>query len=378
MKRFLLLLFLLVAFLVGIAHLFQLRFESGDIYPPYSSLRSDPLGTRALYESLQQLMPVHRHFRTLDLLRSGTNTAVFLLGATPNNLELPLAEVRGLEEVISKGAQLILTFTPRDSGKQTRPAPPGTAAQVAPDTINLLKRWGADWSGVTLPAEVKSVMATSTGSDERLPSELRCHTALHFTDLDPVWNVIYERETNLAVLVERSFGQGRIVACADAFWLSNEGLSQERPTGLLVWLLGPTQRAIFDEAHLGVTEQPGVAMLMRRYRLHALVGCVVLLAVLFAWKNAASFLPIPEEKPEELIQGRETTVGVINLLRRSIAAPELLAVCLEEWKKSCSKQTSTKRLQRLQALVDQYNQTPPRQRQPTETYRQISRILLNK
>ena len=37
---------------LGLIRLFKLRFEAGDVYPAYSSLRSDPLGTMAFYESL--------------------------------------------------------------------------------------------------------------------------------------------------------------------------------------------------------------------------------------------------------------------------------------------------------------------------------------
>ena len=39
-------------FVLGVIYLFLLRFEAGDVYPPYSSLRADPLGTMAWYESL--------------------------------------------------------------------------------------------------------------------------------------------------------------------------------------------------------------------------------------------------------------------------------------------------------------------------------------
>ncbi len=39
-------------FVTGLIQLILLRFESGDVYPPYSSLRADPLGCKALYESL--------------------------------------------------------------------------------------------------------------------------------------------------------------------------------------------------------------------------------------------------------------------------------------------------------------------------------------
>ena len=41
---------LVLALGYGLLHLFALRFAQGDVYPPYSSLRSDPLGKKALYE----------------------------------------------------------------------------------------------------------------------------------------------------------------------------------------------------------------------------------------------------------------------------------------------------------------------------------------
>ncbi len=40
------------AFVVGLAQLFVLRYEVGDVYPPYSTLRADPLGTKALVDAL--------------------------------------------------------------------------------------------------------------------------------------------------------------------------------------------------------------------------------------------------------------------------------------------------------------------------------------
>jgi hypothetical protein len=45
-------------FAFGVTRLVQLRFEHGDVYPPYSSLRADPLGTMAFYESLGKVPEV--------------------------------------------------------------------------------------------------------------------------------------------------------------------------------------------------------------------------------------------------------------------------------------------------------------------------------
>ena len=62
------LILLTLLFFIGMIHLFSLRFESGDIYPAYSSLRTDPLGTKVFYEGLRALpdISVDRHFETVS------------------------------------------------------------------------------------------------------------------------------------------------------------------------------------------------------------------------------------------------------------------------------------------------------------------------
>ncbi len=74
---------LLLIFVVGVARLFILRFESGDVYPAYSSLRSDPLGTRALYESLENIdsVMVGRNYRPLESLEFEPGTTFFYFGS---------------------------------------------------------------------------------------------------------------------------------------------------------------------------------------------------------------------------------------------------------------------------------------------------------
>ena len=39
-------------FFYAVIHIMLLRYERGDLYPPYSTLRTDPLGARAFYEAL--------------------------------------------------------------------------------------------------------------------------------------------------------------------------------------------------------------------------------------------------------------------------------------------------------------------------------------
>src|SRR5215831_15977249 len=86
MNRYLPTVFLLVcagALIFGVIEIFQLRFESGDVYPEYSSLRADPLGTMALYESLDKMpgISVRRDYSADNHLPPGRDTTYLHLAA---------------------------------------------------------------------------------------------------------------------------------------------------------------------------------------------------------------------------------------------------------------------------------------------------------
>src|SRR2546430_9161156 len=75
------LLVVLGGFCFGLTQLFKLRFETGDIYPEYSSLRADPLGAKAFYESLDNLLTVRRNYRPLAKIGDGRETTLFYIGS---------------------------------------------------------------------------------------------------------------------------------------------------------------------------------------------------------------------------------------------------------------------------------------------------------
>ena len=76
-----------------------------------------------------------------------------------------------------------------------------------------------------------------------------------------------------------------------------------------------------------------------------------------------------------MVTGKDSASGFVNLLRRNVPAREVLAVCLAEWKKSCSREQSRAKLQRMQAVIDLENQRAPDKCNPIQTYRAISNIL---
>ncbi|MGD8724287.1 MAG: hypothetical protein PVG00_10175, partial [Desulfobacterales bacterium] len=73
---------IILGFVLGVIQLFLLRFEAGDVYPAYSTLRSDPLGSRAFYRGLENLRntSVQRNYRQLDHLEFKEATTFFHIG----------------------------------------------------------------------------------------------------------------------------------------------------------------------------------------------------------------------------------------------------------------------------------------------------------
>ncbi len=106
---------LLICLLAGVIHLFILRFEAGDIYPAYSSLRSDPLGSRAFYESLGNFkdIAVQRNFQLPSLLKFEPHTTLLYLGAgaAANDL-LPESLSKVFERLTQSGGRLVFSFLP--------------------------------------------------------------------------------------------------------------------------------------------------------------------------------------------------------------------------------------------------------------------------
>ena len=386
---------LLAAFAWGLVTLFSLRFAAGDSQPEYSSLRADPLGTKALYESLHPILPTRRNYLPLQKIPDDQPATLIVAGVKADDLDVPRDELRHLESFLHRGGRVVITlypiyqkvFTNRLGAAANKPKPArGTNKDGTPKDDPFLKnfetaQFGKEWGfGLTYLAVKKSntvwqaTTVTSTDSN-RPPASLSWHSALCFDALDPAWRVIYERG-NKPVIIERKRGAGSIVLATDSYFLSNEALRNERHAALLAWVVGAGPQIIFDETHLGVMEEAGIAALGRKYRLHGLLAGLLLLGALFVWKNAAAFGPARDaERDTDHVVGKDTASGFVNLLRRGIVPAALLPLCVEEWKKSrhLDRQHSAERLARADAaLAANY------QRDPLEAYRNVSRILNEK
>lgn len=377
----------------GFLRLFQLRFETGDVYPPYSSLRTDPLGTKILYDALADTSgyDVSRNFQDLDKIRDPAGATIILEGADDG--PWPKRVEESVDALVKKGAHLVLTFLPVDTYERRRsgtPAPkkdakkPGAKASPKGDSdaeemedVDLeavLKRWGASVGYQQRPSSSgKSGEAQARSTSRETEAGLSWHSTLYFPAPSADWRVMYNYGAG-PVILRRAYGNGSIVLAGDSYFLSNEAMKAERDPRLLAAVIGTGPRIIFDETHLGVTEDPGVATLIRKYNLWYLLGAIGVLAGLFAWESATPFLPPEPEEMKDAVAGKDSTSGFIGLLRRGIAPSRLMEVCVDQWKRSGA--ISAGKLEALAGRIDAA--TAQGSREPAASYRTISQLLAEK
>ncbi len=398
-KSLVLFLVLIIPFGYGVLNLFRLRFHMGDVYPPYSSLRSDPLGTKALYEGLEELkgLTAIRNYRFLSRLETAEPVTLLVLGAAEFDPSFShQTATRNLENIAASGGRLVIAFHPEEGvfrfeAKENAPQQKkdqqnkrrhaeNDKPRTRPESI--ADRWGVESK---VAGETGNQEAVSTGAEAAFPDlpAISWHTRRYFKNLDDAWKTIYLHGKH-PVIIERKWGKGTIVLCADAYLFSNEALLKERHTELLSWFIGTNRRILFDESHLGIEKSIGIADLARQYRLHAVAAACALIAVLFIWKNTFPFSPV-ENKPDSMAGNhiafsRGYREGMASLLRRNLPPQSLLTACLSEWEASfhTGRRSSSgldEKLKSARILLETKQKRSANSKQLVPQYRKICNIL---
>lgn len=356
-----LLIALACGFLVGLWKLYDLRFNAGDIYPAYSSLRSDPLGAKALYESLRGIPDfyVDRNYREIANLPK-QKAVILFLGENPSAFASASAdELKEYEALAAGGARVVIAMRPvRPPKEESRPPGVKQGSKKPAERSSVEERWGV---------QIAYTKATDKPAEEQAGENPKT-TALNF-----------EFQGQVLDRVERPFGSGSVVLLANSYPLSNEALAGERDARLIAWMIGTNNNVLFDEHHFGVTENGGVVTLARKFHLEGLAAVLLVLLALFIWKNSTSLLPPRAERStadDDSVAAKDSSAGLANLLRRNIPGKVLLASCLNEWENSGhggkfysqDRFYSQDKIDRIRALVH-------RDGDAVETYRKVARIL---
>jgi hypothetical protein len=207
------------------------------------------------------------------------------------------------------------------------------------------------------------------GLEESIPGR----DALGFRARGTDWRAIYE-SNGRPVILERPLGRGTVVIVGSGYVLSNEALRAARRPGLLAWLVGPNRVVIFEETHLGVEETPGVAALVRRFRLHGVVIALLGLAALFLWRRAAPLQSASADggAGEDRVAGRDAASGLVHLLRRHVTPKTLLTTCVSEWKRSRADRPARDAATAKEEAADREAASAA---DPVAGYRAIARVL---
>ena len=392
-----------IGFLVWIMNL---RFAAGDVFPEYSSHRTDPKGCKALFEGLDAIESVNlqRNYRPLKQVRATSDTTLILLGLSPGRVTEMVNDNEGwLDSFLNAGGRLVLGMTPyaeppflwqpesaensvpeqsptgetRDVGhgdKEVRETQENELEECDPDSDTE----PSDWFFQTQfgPEKPKSKpkftpLSAQLQVDLPLPAELPWRSGFFFDALSNGWQTIYRTENGPTCMVFNR-GPGSLVVLSDSFFFSNESLWETKQTALIIWLIGDRKQIIFDESHLGVISQTSISNLIFRYHFQGIVAGFLLLAILFFWRSTSPL--VPHETPgvnTEPSKGKDAFSGRVNILKRSIASESILDVCFKEWEKTINKGPGTGVQEQIRSLVQQELTLDPKNRNTELLYRAI-------
>lgn len=269
---------MLAAFLALLVPRMTQSMAQSDVYPEFSTMRSDPAGAKVLFLSLERLAaaPVERNYEPWRQLRPAPARYVFL-GASP----LLLQDRKDLDKLLSAGGSVLIALRP-----------PTANAALRTEKLGFLRATRTE-------LELKgSAWQCLDGSPDR------CKLA----------------------------AQGRLLLLADGSPLRNGALRGARQTGLLTRLFPPGVPVVFDESHLGVIESGGVGVLLRRYRLFPAIAALLAAALLFVWRSSVSVLP--EREPVSPDMTPQPAASLRTLLAQRVPERKLLETLAEEWKRA--------------------------------------------
>lgn len=330
------------AFALGLAGLFRDRLEVGDIYPPGSSLRSDPLGSRALFEALDRLPGVEaaRAYSRADLRGTGQGDAILFLGLDAKHP--PAAVLRQMDTLARAGARVIGVFSP---GKAPSPASPAAAAGTdsahgnKPVTVTRILPGSErpDWGfRVRLDSGLAAGTRRAASPPDGGPDSVPVTGIAWFDSLAPEWSVRYSIGKGRAAGIERPLGKGSVALASDGYFASNEAQREEgpaRPARMAAWLVGNSRRVLFEERHLGIRRDEGMVDLLARHRAHHALPALALLLFLALWRMRARPGPaFPETAEAGSVP--DTRSALAGLLRRSLGDRGVLENCLRLWSPS--------------------------------------------
>jgi hypothetical protein len=330
-----LLIAVLAACAVGcLALVLSSQYASGNIYSEYSSLRTDRMGTAALYEALNRIYPAVARNETRLPSLGVSGSEVLILGLSP--FALTAEYMDELEALAKAGNRIVVAL---DGGEYVFDAKRLNAPISAKWHLRLIDQ--------------------REHRDEQLPSD----------------RFLFERAAKSGwelqgANVTRAFGKGSVLLMGSSWAFTNAALREDRNLAELNSAIGSPARILFDETHLGSEEQGSLMALARRFRLQGVIAVSLICALLFIWQASSPFPPEQPAAPDADVRLAAASAGegLQNLLAHHIPANRVVAACVAEWRKDRGRLAAPDTIAQMEAIA-------ARKAHPAEQWREIRELL---
>lgn len=362
------------------------RLRAGDIFPPYSSLRADPRGSKALHDVLaeQPDLTVSRHLLPPDRLDVGPGDLVIVPNLNLEYLERDEELMGAFDAAVRRGARVLLMLPPdedyatkaeaaaatgetaraerdkrrveerdrlrredrerrearrkadqkpREDTKTPAPkAPPAKDDEPAgthlPTFLSPSHTWGLDTrraelpAGAEKPAPVRPAVAVSAAPAGLQGPIFVSGSRRLECEATKPWKTWLELD-GLPVLAALHRGKGELLVASDCYLLSNEALAVHRHGTLITSIVGESRRVVFYENHLGVADHQTLADLARSYGLGPALIALLIAAALVVWRQASPLVPPTPAPDTEKAPPVSGTATLGTLLSRSLPPSSL-------------------------------------------------------
>jgi hypothetical protein len=323
MRKSGILIIIFVLFFAGTILIFQSRIRKGETLPDYSTLKADPLGTLALFESLQKTpnLTVTRNYSNNTVI-DYSNSTIFFIGVHAYIFEMGGSLASHIDSLLKKGNRVIVSFLEPPFFSQENVTSDSTDTSKIPFTHSIQFR--------------KNVSDTSkVHSTDILFKNVTWPGVLNLR-ADSSWKTIVARDSFM-LLGEKKVHSGVLVVLHDGYNLSNQGLRENlKKNGsnpLIPYLIGNTTTIIFDESHHGIVKRMGISAILQKGGFTPVIIFLCLWFLLLIWYIQGVSIRTQQGSTADN-QSSDSPDSLQLILTSRIPPKNILQICKDEWQKS--------------------------------------------
>lgn len=301
-----------------------------DAFPGYSSLLPNPKGMKVLHNSIERIpgFEIQRNYRPYSELEGSTDMLLIMGGLQSWRQSLPMNVIEenndhGLSAFVESGGSLLIAYTPWISSQD--------ADQTMDDSDSedeMEEEEEVSDSEETEKTRHRYILDTVAEAGmthgEFEPFQWKSRYAL---DLPEDGWQIHQSIGEHPAIASTSLGEGTIIVCADAYFISNEAML-DPPLDFIKWMTTGKRVIIFDEWSKGVQDNRSIVYLLRKHKILAFLISLIVTSVLLFWHNSSSVLA-RSAMLQEAENGQHETSATAVLLRKDVPAKSLVTACRE-------------------------------------------------